>query len=164
MSLTRTDNPLEVFKLLVNQSPDAIVFADRQGMIQVWNNAAGDLFGYAPDEVLGTSLDVIIPEHLRLAHWTGFNSAVASGQTKFGTHAMRTRATHKTGHKLYVSLAFSVVHDPDGKVIGAMATAREIIEEPLTHQPLSSQSRGITDRPLDCGSRGPRNSDSRGAS
>jgi hypothetical protein len=42
---------------------------------------------------------------------------------------LKTRATHKAGHKLYVSLAFSVVKDREGKVIGAMATARPFTED-----------------------------------
>jgi hypothetical protein len=42
---------------------------------------------------------------------------------------MKTRATHKTGQKLYVSLAFSVVKDRDDKVLGAMATARKFIAD-----------------------------------
>ncbi len=40
----------------------------------------------------------------------------------------------KAGHKLYVSLAFSVVKDREGKVIGAMATAREFIEDKTRSQ------------------------------
>jgi hypothetical protein len=42
---------------------------------------------------------------------------------------MKTRATHKAGHKVYVSLAFSVVKDREGKVIGAMATARPFTDD-----------------------------------
>jgi PAS domain S-box-containing protein len=121
-----TDN-LELFRLIVEEAPDGIIFADREGMVQVWNNAAADLFGYLPEEAVGRTLDIIIPEHLRRAHWEGFGKAVASGHTKHGSRALKTRATHKAGHKLYVSLAFSVVKDREGKVIGAMATAREFI-------------------------------------
>ena len=54
---------------------------------------------------------------------------MASGHTKHGTRAMKTRATHKAGHKLYVSLAFSVVKGREGKVIGAMATVRPFTED-----------------------------------
>jgi PAS domain S-box-containing protein len=127
--LSNTEN-LEVFRLVVDQGPDAVIFADRQGVIQIWNNAAVDLFGYLLEEAIGRSLDIIIPEHLRHAHWESFGKAVASGHTKHGRRALKTRATHKAGQKLYVSLAFSVVKDREGKVIGAMATAREFVEEP----------------------------------
>ena len=121
---------IEVFRLIVDQAPDAIIVADRQGLIQIWNHAAADLFGFRLDEAIGRSLDIIIPEHLRQAHWEGFQQAVASGVTKHGRKALKTRATHKTGQKVYVDLAFSVLKNRDGHVFGAMATAREFIEKP----------------------------------
>jgi PAS domain S-box-containing protein len=88
-----------------------------------------ELFGYLPADAVGRPLDIIIPEHLRHAHWEVFGKAVASGHTKHGTRALKTRAIHKAGHKLYVSLAFSVVKDREAKVIGAMATARPFTED-----------------------------------
>ena len=120
---------LDLFRLVVEQAPDGIIFADREGVIQIWNSAAAELFGYQADEAVGRRLDIIVPEHLRQAHWEGFGKAMDSGATKHGTRAMRTRATHKAGHKLYVSLAFSVVKDREGKVIGAIATARPFTED-----------------------------------
>ena len=95
----------------------------------IWNHAATGLFGYLPEEAVGRTLDIIVPEDLRHAHWDGFHTAVASGHTKHSGRAMKTRATHKTGQKLYVSLAFAVVKDRDDKVLGAMATAREFIAD-----------------------------------
>ncbi len=127
--MSSTDN-LDLFRLIVEQVPDGIIFADREGVVRVWNNAAADLFGYRPEEAIGRTLD-IIPEHLRRVHWEGFGKAVASGHTKHRTRALKTWATHKAGHKVYVSLAFSVVKDREGKVIGAMATAREFIEDKI---------------------------------
>ena len=120
---------LALFRLVVEQAPDGIIFADREGVIQIWNSAAAELFGYLPEEAVGRTLDIIIPEHLRPTHWEGFGKAVASGYTKHGTGALNTRATHKAGRKVYVSLAFSVVKDREGKVMGAMATARPFTED-----------------------------------
>ena len=123
--VSSTANNPNLFRLVVDQGPDAIIFADQQGVIRIWNNAAADLFGYLSEEAVGQTLNIIIPDHLRHAHWEGFRGAVASGHTKHGRQALKTRATHKTGQKLYVSLAFSVVKDREGNVLGAMATARE---------------------------------------
>jgi PAS domain S-box-containing protein len=120
---------LDLFRLVVEQAPDGIIFADRQGVIQIWNSAAVELFGFRPEEAVGRTLDIIVPEHLRHTHWEGFGNAMASGRTTHGTRAMKTRATQKAGQKLYVSLAFSVVKNQEGKVIGAMATARPFTED-----------------------------------
>jgi PAS domain S-box-containing protein len=126
-SLVRDD---ELCRLIIDQGPDAVIFADRQGVIQIWNAAAADLFGYAADEAIGQSLNIIIPEKLRDAHWKGFHQAVATGHTKYGRHAIKTRAVHKNGEKRYVMIAFSVLRDSTGELIGAMATAREFVDKP----------------------------------
>jgi PAS domain S-box-containing protein len=91
-------------------------------VIREWNAQAQALFGHAPDEAIGRSLDLIIPGHLRDAHWRGYGEAIAAGRTKSSGKPMRTRALHKDGNKLYVELAFSIVRDASGTVLGAAAT------------------------------------------
>lgn len=78
-----TGDHAAVFEAIVEQAPDAIIYADCSGAIRIWNRGAEKLFGYVADEVLGQSLDVIIPEQLRLAHWEGFRNAMDTGKTKF---------------------------------------------------------------------------------
>ena len=56
---------------LIEAIGDAIVVADPDGVIRLWNHAAERLFGFAPAEALGNSLDLIIPERLRERHWAG---------------------------------------------------------------------------------------------
>ncbi len=109
---------------IVEQAPDALIFADREGVIRIWNAQARALFGYGAAEAGGKSLDLIIPEHLREAHWRGYRAAIAAGRTR-GAKPMLTRATHKDGSKLYVEFAFAIVVDASGGVMGAVATARK---------------------------------------
>jgi PAS domain S-box-containing protein len=54
---------------IVDTAQDAIIFADREGIIRLWNAGAETLFGYPAAEALGHSLDLIIPD--RLGHGTG---------------------------------------------------------------------------------------------
>ena len=58
-------------QLLAN-APDAILVADRQGLIRYWNGGAQRMFGHTADEAVGQSLDLIIPEKLRPRHWQGY--------------------------------------------------------------------------------------------
>ncbi|MCO5100452.1 MAG: PAS domain-containing protein [Burkholderiaceae bacterium] len=111
---------------LLEQLPDAVVAADRAGVIRVWNAAASQLFGYAPAEAIGQTLDLIIPERLRDAHWKGYHAALAAGQTKYAGRVMTTRATPKNGEKLYVGMCFAIVRDPSGQACGAVASARRV--------------------------------------
>jgi len=110
---------------IIEQAPDAIIFADREGLIRVWNAGAERLFGYAAAEVTGRTLDVIIPERLRQAHWDGFNAALESGRTKYDGRALTTRSTHKDGSRLYVDLSFALIRDATGAVAGALAIGRD---------------------------------------
>ncbi len=118
-------NPVP-FDALVEQVPVSIILADREGRIRFWNRASEALFGYPAAEVLGESLDVIIPEHLRKAHWDGYNKSLASGSTKYAGQVMTTRAVHKDGRKLYVDFSFGMLKDAAGQVTGAMAVGRDV--------------------------------------
>jgi len=50
---------------IVENTQEAITFADREGMIRLWNTGAEAIFGYTAAEVLGQSLELIIPERLQ---------------------------------------------------------------------------------------------------
>ena len=110
---------------ILAQTPEAIVFADRDGLIRLWNHGAEVLFGFPAAEVIGTSLDVIIPERFREAHWAGYRRAIAAGQVRHGDRVRTTRAIHRFGHKLYVDLSFALVRDASGAVIGSVAVGRD---------------------------------------
>jgi PAS domain S-box-containing protein len=43
-------------RAIVDQAPDAIIFADRDGVIRMWNRGAERIFGYPAAEALGASL------------------------------------------------------------------------------------------------------------
>lgn len=115
-------------KLLVEQAPDAVIYADGEGKIRVWNEAATALFGFTATEAIGESLDLIVPERFRDAHWTGYERAMGAGDTKYRGQSLPTRSAKQDGTALYVELSFAIVHGEDGAVIGALAHARDITE------------------------------------
>lgn len=123
-----------IFQALVEQAPDAIVFADRDGIIRIWNAAAEAVFGFGADEALGQSLDLIVPERFRHAHWEGFRRAMASGRTRAGDPVRVTRSLHKLGRKLYVEISFGLVKDTTGAVIGSVAVGRDCSARFLAEQ------------------------------
>jgi len=108
---------------------DAVIYADGTGTIRRWNRSAADLFGYGSEEALGQSLDLIIPERLRPAHWRGFEAAVTSGALKLSGRPTVTRAVHRTGRRLYVEMTFALVTaHAGGTASGAVAVARDVTE------------------------------------
>jgi|GEM_PF-191329 len=121
-------DPRDLAERIVAQTTDALIYADRQGRIVRWNEAAGRLFGFSPEEALGASLDLIIPEHLRAAHWAGFDAALDSGRMKLAGRPTLTRGLKKDGGKCYVEMTFALVRDDAGAAIGSVAMARDVTE------------------------------------
>jgi PAS domain S-box-containing protein len=118
----------ELSKLLIEQAPDAVIFADRDGVIREWNASAERIFGHSREEAIGQSLDIIVPERFREAHWNGYRRALEAGETKYVGQAMPTRSARKDGETIYVELTFAIVKDDGGNVLGALANARDISE------------------------------------
>src|SRR5262249_61998971 len=69
---------------LVSGMSDAIVYADADGVIRVWNRGATRIFGFAEAEAVGRSLDIIIPESLRERHWQGYRATMRTGGSRYG--------------------------------------------------------------------------------
>ncbi len=118
-------------ELILEQTADALVYSNREGVIERWNAAAASMFGYAFAEAYGQSLDLIIPEPLRAAHWRGFEAAMVNGSTRLHGRPTLTHAARKTGERIYVEMSFSLVIDELGKAIGSVAIARDVTERVL---------------------------------
>jgi len=114
--------------LIVEQTADALIYSNCDGIIERWNPAAASMFGHTSAEACGQSLDLIIPEPLRAAHWRGFDAAMRNGSTRLHGRPTLTRATHKSGQTLYVEMSFALVSDETGKIIGSVAMARDVTE------------------------------------
>lgn len=115
----------ELYEGIVRQTTEALIFADCDGLIRLWSSGAEALFGFSAAEALGRSLDLIIPERLRAAHWAGFNRAIAAGRTQHGGQIRTTRAVHRDGDKRYVDMSFGLVIGRDESVLGSIAMARD---------------------------------------
>lgn len=113
---------------LLDQGPDAVIFAGTDGLVAYWNAAAERIFGHTSDAAMGQSLDIIIPEQYREAHWTAYDRALADGDTKYRGQSLATRSVRADGEKIYVELSFGIIKDAAGASIGAIATARDITE------------------------------------
>jgi PAS domain S-box-containing protein len=116
------------YAALVQQSPDAAILADREGKILVWNTTAERIFGFSAAEAIGQTLDIIVPEAFRERHWTGYDRALAAGETKYVGQWLPTRSMKADGTEIYVELGFAMIHDASGAVTAVLGTARDITE------------------------------------
>ena len=83
------------FKQRVEAVGDAVIVADRNGAIRLWNPSAERVFGFTPAEALGNSLDLIIPERLRARHWAGYKKTMATGTTRYAHDVLQVPAVRK---------------------------------------------------------------------
>lgn len=114
---------------ILQQMPEAVVVADRDGIIRVWNRGAGVVFGFTPEEALGTGLQLIVPERFRRPHEDGYRRAISTGYLRFENRVLTTRCNHKFGSRLYVAFSFSLLKGPDGAVQGVLAVGRDVTAE-----------------------------------
>jgi len=120
--------PESVCRQIVENAGDAIVVADRQGMIRLWNQGAQRIFGHPQDEALGASLDLIIPETLRFRHWEGYHQVMATGETRYGDALLAVPALHRDGRRLSIEFTVIPLHDEAGSMLGIAALIRDVSE------------------------------------
>ena len=111
---------------LVSGMPDAIVYADAEGVIRRWSRGATRIFGFAEAEALGRSLDIIIPENLRERHWQGYRATMRTGKTRYGDgQILSVPAMCKDGARISVEFTIVPFSDDSGQMVGIAAIMRD---------------------------------------
>jgi len=67
---------------LIEIVPDAIVGINENGIVNVWNKAAGKIFGYSKNEIIGQQITTIIPERYRKQPKDGLLRFVKTGKPR----------------------------------------------------------------------------------
>ncbi len=111
---------------IVEGSGDAVIYADREGIIRFWNASAEFTFGYTPAEAVGQSMDLIIPERLRGRHWEGWRKVIETGVTRYGRELLAVPALKKGGGSLSIEFSIQLVRDDSGTIAGASAIIRDV--------------------------------------
>ena len=119
-----------VAEALLSGRADAIIAADRTGIIRVWNPGAERIFGYARQEALEQSLDLIIPERLRQRHWDGYNRVIQTGHSRYAEgELLSVPAIRKDGSTISVGFTITPIKDETGKLIGMAAVMRDVTKQ-----------------------------------
>jgi PAS domain S-box-containing protein len=117
----------EIAARIIADAPDAILYCDREGMIRMWNDGCVRIFGYAAEEAMGQSLDIIIPENLRARHSTGYAETMRTGQTRYGAgDLLSVPALRKDGTRISVEFSIIPFKDDTGTITGIAAIMRDI--------------------------------------
>jgi PAS domain S-box-containing protein len=112
---------------LVAGMSDAIVFADADGVIRIWNRGAARIFGFEEPEALGQQLDIIIPESLRSRHWHGYRATMLTGQSRYGDgQVLSVPAMRKDGTRISVDFSIVPFTDNSGQMVRIAAIMRDV--------------------------------------
>ena len=132
-------DPLVRLAAIVESSDDAIISKDLNGIITSWNEGAERVFGYAPLEVIGKSITILIPPD-HLDEEPGILARIRQGERI--SHYETVRQT-KDGKLLDISLSVSPLKDASGKVVGASKIARDITARKQAVRLLDQQRRRL---------------------
>lgn len=108
---------LEMFRGLIDTAPDAIIVVNQDGKIELANEQAGILFGYLNLELLGMSVEHLVPDEYRTVHIVNREAYNANPvKRRMGEH-MATMAKRKDGTKFPMATALSATKTPKGLLI-----------------------------------------------
>jgi PAS domain S-box-containing protein len=133
---------------IVKGSADAIFTKDLEGTIQAWNPAAERLYGYARDEAVGRSVEMLFPKD-RAQEFATIMERVRHGGT---IEHLETERVRKDGQRVAVDLTVSPVRDSHGQVVSASVIARDITERKRAEHALKEREarlRAILDTAAD---------------
>jgi PAS domain S-box-containing protein len=118
-----------VANAILSTRSDAIIAADREGIIRFWNPGAERMFGHSTGEAIGRSLDLIIPERLRDRHWHAFARVMQTGRSRYGeSDLLAVPALRKDGATMSVEFTITVI-EQSGKVVGMVAIIRDTTKQ-----------------------------------
>ena len=114
-------------RALLGTSSDAIIAADKDGVVRFWNPGAERIFGYTSEDAVGQSLDIIIPERLRKRHWDGYQQVMEGGESRYGHgDILAVPGIRKDGAAISVEFTIVPLTNEAGRLNGVAAIMRDV--------------------------------------
>jgi PAS domain S-box-containing protein len=114
------------YRQLLDAAPDAMIVVSAEGQITFANAQTGQLFGYENDELLGQTLEVLIPERYRAAHGGHLARFFVSPTRRPMGSGLELFGRRKDGSDLPIEVSISPIHLPKGTAV--CASIRDITE------------------------------------
>jgi len=110
---------------IADEPKTAFVAVNRNGEILLWAGDAEQLTGHRADQVLGRTLDVIVPTEYQDRHWHGFRSAMEAGRAEAEGAPIDLPVHCGDGEVRRFPTSFTLIRDARGHAIGAAAAIKE---------------------------------------
>jgi PAS domain S-box-containing protein len=118
--------PTDLFAGLYENAPDAIVVVDAKGIVRLANRQTEVLFGYTRAELLGRSVDVLVPERVLARHPDLRSAYFHDPETRPMGAGLELTARRKDGSEFAVDISLSPLQTPEGMLVSA--AVRDITE------------------------------------
>lgn len=105
---------------IIQNANDAIIIFSRDGTILEINPKAQQLFGYAPEELVGQRFSILVPEDKREGQEQAWREHVMSGNTEMVSRVFHGMFRHRDGSMLPIELAFSFESVAEGGTVAAI--------------------------------------------
>ena len=110
------------FRDVLADAAEGVLMVDTAGRIRFVNRAAAAIFGYESAELLGLSVDLLVPERLRGSHAAQRASYVAGNSPRVTGRSREVVGLRKDGKEVPVEITLSAVSQVEGHVIVAFVT------------------------------------------
>ena len=111
---------------LLESTPDAVVVVDATGTIVYANRLIEQVFGYAPDSLIGQAVELLLPERERGGHREHRQVYGAAPHTRHMGAAIDLQGRHRSGRSVPLDISLSPIDTDDGPLV--IAAVRDITE------------------------------------
>jgi len=120
------------FRQLLEAAPDGIVEVSADGEIVLVNRIAEQMFGYRRDELLGKSVDLLVPDAVRPVHDQHRDAYLGHPRTRPMGSGLDLRARRRDGTLFPVEISLSPIHTEGG--VHVTAVIRDVTERKRAEQ------------------------------
>ena len=132
--LTERKHAEEQFRLVVESSPNGLLMVDEQGAIRMVNRQIDQLFGYERAELIGQSVEILVPQHMRSHHAGDRTEFIAHSESRAMGRGRDLFGVRKDGAEFPLEIGLSPVQTPNGmRVLASVVdiTERKHIQKQL---------------------------------
>jgi formate hydrogenlyase transcriptional activator len=120
-------DPHTIFEKLFEFSPDAIVVCDQEGRVTQANARVESMFGYPRAELLGQSIDILVPERFRRGHPSHRQDYAAAARVRPMGAGLELFGRRKDGSEFPADIMLGPVETQNGRMV--LCVVRDLSEK-----------------------------------
>ncbi len=132
------------FQCLIMAAPDAVVVSDAQGVIRLINEQTERMFGYRESELLGKSIDVLVPERVARLHAEHRKKFIQHPTVRPMAERRELSARRKDGSEFPAAISLSPIETDDGLLV--FSCVRDVSEQKAAERQVRELNRTLQSR------------------